>query len=79
MYLAIGLPLLGWTPPARGIMSRRREPECSVAEFLDGRTEGNSNLIQRLISSGDKEVDSAAFQKTLEEVKASVLEGPYPS
>lgn len=79
IYLAIGLPLLGWAPPARGLMSRVRGPECCISDFLEKKSERNAKLIKRLGSSGDNEVDVAAFQKTMEEVKAGVLDGPYAS
>ena len=77
--LALGLPLLGWAPPAIGLMSRRREPEYEIEDFLEGREERNVKLIQRIKSTGSDEVDEAAFQKTMDEVKAGVLEGPYVS
>ena len=79
MHLAIGLPLLGWAPAARGLMDRKREPECTIDEFLEGRKERNAKLIQRLKSTGDDKLDATAYQKTMEEVKAGVLEGPFLS
>jgi hypothetical protein len=79
MYLALGLPLLGWAPPARGVMCRRKAPEGSISEFLAGRSERNKRLIRCLGPSGDESVDVESFQKTRDEVKAGVLDGPYDS
>ena len=42
MLLALGLPMLGWAPPARGLMQRDIEPTTTIAEFMADRGPRNA-------------------------------------
>jgi len=79
MYLSLGLPLLGWAPPARGLMNRKRPPDVKISDFLENRAERNARLLKRLGPSKDDNVDRESYTKTLDEVRAGVLDGPFMS
>jgi hypothetical protein len=75
--LVVGLPMLGWAFPAYGLMERRRAPANSYEDWKTDCASRNSLLVSRMQSSGDGELDSKSFAKTLAEVEAKVLIGPY--
>ena len=71
------LHMLGWTPGAEGLMSRTRPPTISIAEFLEGRPQRHEKVLKSTKTSGEVELDAAAYQKTLDEVGRGVLRGPF--
>eukprot|EP00973_Karenia_brevis_P003358 462885-Karenia_brevis.AAC.1 len=71
--------MLGWAPPASGLMPRIKAPEQSLDEWLAGREERNQGLVKRVRSSGDFELDALALLKSYDEVGAGVLLGPFES
>ena len=75
--LVIGLPMLGWTFPAFGLMERVKTPSNSYADWKSDCARRNSALIGNLKGSGDEVLDFKAFSKTLDELKAGVLVGPF--
>jgi len=77
--MLIGLSMIGWAPPADGLMERMRKPEASVEDFLAGREARNAKILKAMKSSGDTELDTEAYKKTLEERERGVLCGPYAS
>ena len=79
MWLALGLPLVGWTPPARGLMQRVKHPENTIAQFLEGRVARNEKVVKSIRPTGDEALDNKAYAKTLQEVNDGVMKGPYMS
>ena len=77
--LVVALPMIGWTFPAFGLMKRIKPPSNSYADWKSDCVARNSKIIARIQSSGDPELDSRAFSKTMDEVKAGVLSGPFRS
>ena len=77
--MLIGLSMIGWAPPADGLMERMRKPETSIEDFLAGREARNAKILKAMKSSGDAELDTEAYKKTLEEKERGVLCGPYAS
>ena len=77
MHLVLGLPMLGWAAVARGLMQRVLQPTATIEEFLEDREPRNAELIRGVKSSGDEELDRISFRKTLEEVAAGTMVGPF--
>ena len=77
--LCVGLPMIGWTPPAFGLMPRVKEPSSSYDVWKRGAVARNSAIIHRVNGSNDRELDTRAFNKTMEETVAGVLIGPFYS
>ena len=77
--MVVGLPMLGWAPPADGLMQRVKEPEQSIEKFVETRISRNMRLVAKASSSGDDVLDKESFQKTMDEVKAGVTVGPFES
>jgi len=75
--LVMGLPMLGWSCPAFGLMSRVNHPIQSVEDFMSSRTSRNSRIVEKIGPSGDKVLDKLAYDKTLAEIEAGVTFGPY--
>jgi len=75
--LVIGLPMLGWTFPVFGLMNRLSPPTNSYVDWKADCETRNSLVVSRIQSSGDPELDSKAFAKTMAEVQAKVLLGPF--
>ena len=50
--------MVGWAPPAEGLMSRCREPEIPLVEFLADREERNAKVVNGIQASGDDELDA---------------------
>jgi len=75
--LVLGLPMLGWAFPAYGLMERKREPTNSYEDWKTDCASRNSILSSRIQGSGDAELDSKSFVKTMAEVDAKVLLGPF--
>ena len=55
--LVMGLPMLGWSCPAFGLMNRVNHPIQSIEDFLSSRTSRNSKIIEKLGPSNDKTLD----------------------
>ena len=66
-YLLTGLPMLGWTPGAEGLMQRVRPPSQSVDEFLRDREDRNQKVLTPAKPSGDAALDDEAMAKTMAE------------
>ena len=77
--LVMGLPMLGWSCPAFGLMDRVNHPIQSIEDFTSTRILRNSKIIERLGASKDAILDKLAYDKTLAEVEAGVTFGPYTS
>lgn len=76
-YLLLGLPMMGRSPAAEGLMKRVRLPERTMSDFMDGRMQCNQKLLSATESSGDAELDNEAYSKTMAEVERGVLKGPF--
>jgi hypothetical protein len=61
MWLALGLPMLGWAPPAAGLLSRLRPPEASIESWLEDRCARNSSILQGIRPSGDNVLDQISL------------------
>ena len=77
--LVVGLPMIGWTFPAFGLMERLKPQTNSYEDWKADCASRNSLVVAAIQESGDPELDSKAFQKTLDEVEAKVLVGPFYS
>ena len=75
--LAVGLPMLGWTFPVFGMLERSSPPANSYADWKSDCAARNSKVLARIHESGDSELDSRAFDKTMEEARSGVLVGPF--
>lgn len=75
--LTVGLPMLNWAPPAFGLLERVRPPVMTYDEWRSCRERRNQKVINRIQSSGDLTLDTGAFRKTMDEVYAGVLKGPF--
>ena len=64
-FLLIGLPMIGWSPPADGLMERVRPPENSISEFLAEGESRNAKILRSAKSTGDDELDKEAYKKTI--------------
>ena len=69
--------MLGWAPPAYGLLERVRPPLASYEEWRSGREMRNLKVTNRIRSSGDTDLDCGSYEKTLDEVEAGVMWGPY--
>ena len=77
--LTVGLPMLNWAPPVYGLLERVKPPAATYAEWRAGRERRNQKVLNRIQGSGDHALDLGSFSKSLEEVDAGVLWGPYYS
>ena len=77
--LLIGVAMVGWAPPADGLMERTRPPKLSVDDFIDGRVDRNAKIVSKIKASKDNALDEVTFKKTMDEVERGVLRGPYTS
>ena len=68
--LVLGLPMLGWTCPADGLLPRVSKPDEDLSDWLKDRESRNKKVMASLAASGDDKLDRAAFQKTMDEVEA---------
>ena len=75
--MVLGLPMLGWTPPAVGNMQRDTIPAMSIEEWGRDRIERNTRILARLGPSGDDELDDRAWKKSLAEHKLGEIEDPF--
>lgn len=75
--LTVGRPMFGWTFPAFGFMERVKPPTSTYETWKANRVERNVKIVARTRSSGDIELDTRAFQRTIDEVTAGVLIGPF--
>ena len=76
--LAFGTELTGCVP-STGVFDPVFKPALITSEELAERAESSNKAIFRSVrSSGDAEVDTVVFQKTLEERDAGWLRGPVP-
>ena len=60
-------------------MPRVKEPSSSYDVWKRGAVARNSAIIHRVNGSNDRELDTRAFNKTMEETVAGVLIGPFYS
>ena len=60
MWLCLGLPILGWAPPARGLMERVQAPAITLEEFSSTSVARNAALLQYCKSSGDTKLEDIA-------------------
>ena len=69
--------MIGWAPPAFGLMPRVKPPLSSYEDWKSGASDRNARILNRIKSSGDDELDKMAFEKTMDETSAGVLLGPF--
>ena len=69
--------MLGWAPPAFGLMERESPPEISIDEWRRDRVVRNASITARCRSTGDRLLDLEAFAKPIAEVSAGVALGPF--
>ena len=74
-----GLPMLGWALHAPTQMRRDRVPEETVQDLLSRSQAQSQRLISRTRASGDEQLDSEAWRKTMEEVEMGLLSPPVSS
>ena len=77
--LLIGLPMLGWTPAATGLLPRISGPQMTIQEWEDHRDERNAKILRSLGPSGDDELDKKTYEISCEERALGVMEGPFQS
>lgn len=77
LRLFLGLPMLGWAPRANGMMDRVTPPDETIEQWTSRRVERNSKLLARIGPSGDVDLDQQAYDKTLQEVRAGPMIGPF--
>ena len=77
--LCVGLPMLGWAPPAFGLMRRVKGPGKSYDDWKRGGGARDASIMHRLTGSNDVKLDARAFCKTMEETVSGVLLGPVYS
>ena len=74
-----GLPLVGWTQPAASQVEKLMIPERNPEDLWIDVDLHNARIISACMSSGDLELDSAAWQKTVDELNLNMVEGPFRS
>ena len=72
-----GLPLLGWAPPCPGMMERVKLPLTSMMDWEARRQVNNDKVIRAAKPSGDPILDQVSFEKSIAEVTAGVIIGPF--
>ena len=77
--LTVGLPMIGWTFPAFGLLERVKPPEVMYEVWKEKRQCRNEKVLSRIHKSDDAKLDAEAYLKTLEEAKSGVLLGPFYS
>jgi len=77
MWMALGIPMRGWAPPANGMATRIKPPTEVYSEWIHSRSERNAKVLLSVKPSGDYVLDDSSFSKTMEEVKAGVICGPF--
>ena len=77
--LCVGLPMIGWAPPAFGLMPRVKGPAKSYHDWKAEGPSRNAKIVGRIRDSNDFLLDSRAFDKSIDETKAGVLLGPFYS
>ena len=75
--LLIGIPMIGWSPVAEGLMERSKPPEVAVDDFFNERHVRNAKIMMKVKPSKDMELDAETFKKTMMEVERGVLVGPF--
>ena len=75
--LTLGLPALGWSCKAPTMRVRTAEPQLSLKDLEEGADEHNAKVIRSTKPSGDANLDMASWLKTMEEVNANVVLGPF--
>ena len=69
--------MIGWAQPAPGLMQRVTPPVGSTAALLADRIQNNAKMSATMTASEDEELDVISMEKSLEEIKAGVVLGPY--
>lgn len=75
--LVLGLPMIGPTECAPGLMSRIRPAETSVKAWSGNRDKNNCKAISIIKPGEDPSIDVASWEKSLAELKRGIVEGPY--
>jgi len=75
--LLIGIPMLGWAPPAHGLLARVSPPEMSMEEWTASRHNRNDTVLRMARASGDHALDEEAYGKSVVERDLGVLDGPF--
>ena len=75
--LTLGLPALGWSCKAPTMRVRIAELQVSLKNLEEGADEHNAKIIRSTKPSGDASLDMASWLKTMEEVNANVVLGPF--
>ena len=70
--------LLRETIPVTGVLDTKLKPaRIDIEQLMDVAEQVKQQIQCRTVSSGDEEMDSLLWEKTLEEVKKGHLEGPF--
>ena len=75
--LVIGLPMIGWTQGAEGLMERIKPPMVGIEEWRRDRPSRNERILGSVTAPDDPELAEISFMKSSDEVEAGVLDGPY--
>ena len=75
--LVTGLPMVGLTQPAFGLLERVKVGTSCLNEWLKDRQSRNNMVLARTGPSGDEVLDKESYSKTLQERDAGVLAGPF--
>jgi len=63
IWMALGLPMRGWSPFANGLMTRIKPPVETYHDWCTDRLIRNDKVLLTIRSSGDDALDTAAFCK----------------
>ena len=75
--LAFGLPALGWACRATTMPTRWAPPEIPISDLLVDLASHNTAIIASTRRSKDKDLDFAAWEKSMTELKNEFIVGPY--
>ena len=75
--LAFGLPALGWACRAPTMQVRWAPPEIPISDLWVDLESHNANIVKNTRQSTDRDLDFAAWGKSMTEVKNDFIIGPY--
>ena len=75
--LTLGMPAMGWSCRAPTMKVRIAEPQVSLEDLKKDAEEHNTRILKSTKPSKDSKLDMASWLKTMEEVDADVVIGPF--
>ena len=75
--LVLGLPMIGPTERAPGLMTRIRPAEVSVKTWSMDRLSNNMKAMSMVKPNDEASTDIASWDKSLAELKRGIIEGPF--